>query len=476
MRRGERRAYGRGMNRDAGVRLEVSAMRRALSIALIAVGLGGLLASYWMPFAEAQAPHGVVVEIDEAIQPSTARFLHRVVAEAEEGGARFVVIRLDTPGGLYDSTRDIVETILDSKVPVIVYVSPSGAQAASAGTFIAAAGHIAAMANGTNIGAASPVDEGGGPLPEPLGSKATNDAAAFLRSIAAERERNADALNDTVTKAQAYSADEALDRNVIDLVAKDLAELLSAVDGQSVELKEGSVVIETAGVHLKDMDRTVLERFLAIISNPNVAFLLLVVGGIGLLIEFLVPGLFAPGIIGVICLAMAFVAFGNLPVNWVGLALIALALALIFLELQAPGISFFGASGVVSFALGSILLFGGFTFGPPGPIETPSFRVNYWLIGGITVAMAGFLLFVVRDILLAQKIEERQAKRGITTSATLVGMTGVVSTELSPSGMVFIGGEEWTAVSDTGDSIEKGTEVVVNEVDGLTLKVFRAAE
>ena len=476
MRRGESRAHGRSMNGDAGVRLEVSAMRRALSIALIAVGLGGLLASYWMPFAEAQAPHGVVVEIDEAIQPSTARFLHRVVTEAEEGGARFVVIRLDTPGGLYDSTRDIVETILDSEVPVIVYVSPPGAQAASAGTFIAAAGHIAAMANGTNIGAASPVDEGGGPLPEPLGSKATNDAAAFLRSIAAERERNADALNDTVTKAQAYSADEALDRNVIDLVAKDLAELLSTVDGQSVELKEGSVVIETAGVHLKDVDRTVLERFLAIISNPNVAFLLLVVGGIGLLIEFLVPGLFAPGIIGVICLAMAFVAFGNLPVNWVGVALIALGLGLIFIELQAPGISFFGASGVVSFALGSILLFGGFTFGPPGPIETPSFRVNYWLIGGITVAMAGFLLFVVRDILLAQKIEERQAKRGITTSATLVGTTGVVSVELSPSGMVFIGGEEWTAVSDTGDSIEKGAEVVVNEVDGLTLKVFRAAE
>ena len=476
MRRSEGRAYGSDMNKDTGVRLEVSAMRRVLSIALIAVGLGGLLASYWMPFAEAQAPHGVVVEIDEAIQPSTARFLDRVVTEAAAGGARFVVIRLDTPGGLYDSTRDIVETILDSEVPVIVYVSPPGAQAASAGTFIAAAGHIAAMANGTNIGAASPVDEGGSPLPEPLGSKATNDAAAFLRSIAAERERNADALNDTVTKAQAYSADEALDRNVIDLVAKDLAELLSTVDGQSVELKEGSVVIETAGVHLKDVDRTVLERFLAIISNPNVAFLLLVVGGIGLLIEFLVPGLFAPGIIGVICLAMAFVAFGNLPVNWVGLALIALGLALIFIELQAPGISFFGASGVVSFALGSILLFGEFTFGPPGPIETPSFRVNYWLIGGITVAMAGFLLFVVRDILLAQKIEERQAKRGITTSATLVGTTGVVSVELSPSGMVFIGGEEWTAVSDTGDSIEKGAEVVVNEVDGLTLKVFRATE
>ena len=460
------------MNRDAGVRLEVSVMKRALSIALIAVGFGGAMLSFLASTVEAQAPHGVVVEIDEVIQPSTARFLNRVVNDAEENGARFVVIRLDTPGGLYDSTRDIVETILESTVPVIVYVSPSGAQAASAGTFIATAGHITAMANGTNIGAASPVDQSGGPLPEPLGSKATNDAAAFLRSIAVERGLNADALNDTVTKALAYSASEALNRNVIDLVAKDLEQLLSTVDGQSVNLLGDPYVIETAGIELRTVDKTVLERFLAIISNPNVAFLLLVVGTIGLFIEFLAPGLFAPGIIGGLCLVMAFVAFGNLPVNWVGLALIAFALVLIFAELQSPGVSFFGAGGVVSFVLGSVLLFGGFT---PGPIETPSFRVNYWLIGGITVAMSGFLLFVVRDILMAQKIEERQATKGITT-ATLVGTTGVVSAELAPSGMVFVGGEEWGAVSDTGDAIEEGAEVVVTDVEGLTLKVYKATE
>ena len=461
------------MNRDAGVRLEVSVMRRALSIALIAVGFGGAMLSFWVSTAEAQAPHGVVVEIDEPIQPSTARFLERVVNDAEEDGARFVVIRLDTPGGLYDSTRDIVETILESTVPVIVYVSPSGAQAASAGTFIATAGHITAMANGTNIGAASPVDQSGGPLPEPLGSKATNDAAAFLRSIAVERERNADALNQTVTQAQAYSASEALDKNVIDLVAKDLEQLLSTVDGTRVDLFDGSSpVIETAGIELRTVDKTVLERFLAIVSNPNVAFLFLIVGAIGLFIEFLAPGLFAPGIIGVLCLVVAFVAFGNLPVNWVGLALIGFALLLIFAELQSPGVSFFGAGGVVSFVLGSVLLFGGFT---PGPIETPSFRVDYWLIGGITVALSGFLLYVVRDILMAQKIEERQATKGITTAA-LVGTTGVVSAELAPSGMVVVSGEEWGAVSDTGDSIEEGAEVVITEVEGLTLKVYKATE
>ena len=352
------------MNRDAGVRLEVSVMKRALSIALIAVGFGGAMLSFWVSSVEAQAPHGVVVEIDEVIQPSTARFLNRVVNDAEENGARFVVIRLDTPGGLYDSTRDIVETILESTVPVIVYVSPSGAQAASAGTFIATAGHITAMANGTNIGAASPVDQSGGPLPEPLGSKATNDAAAFLRSIAVERGLNADALNDTVTKALAYSASEALDKNVIDLVAKDLEQLLSTVDGQSVNLLGDPYVIETAGIELRTVDKTVLERFLAIISNPNVAFLLLVIGAIGLFIEFMAPGLFAPGIVGVLCLVTAFVALGNLPVNWVGLALLAFALVLIFAELQSPGVSFFGAGGVVSFVLGSVLLFGGFTPGP----------------------------------------------------------------------------------------------------------------
>ena len=473
MRRGDGRSYDRSMDRDAGVRLEVSVMIRVLSIALIVIGLGGMMMSPWISTAEAQAPHGVVVEIDEPIQPSTARYLKRVVTEAEESGARFVVIRLDTPGGLYDSTRDIVETILESRVPVIVYVSPAGAQAASAGTFIAAAGHIAAMANGTNIGAASPVDERGQALPEPLGSKATNDAAAFLRSIATERDRNAEALDDTVTSAKAYSASEALDQDIVDLVATDLDQLLASVDGQLVDLQDGSVEIKTEGVDLRNADKTILENFLSFVSNPNIAFLLMVVGVIGLFIEFLAPGLFAPGIIGAICLVMAFVAFGNLPVNWVGVALIAFAVLLFFAEFQSPGVSFFGAGGVVSFALGSVLLFGGFS---PGPIETPSFRVNYWLIGGITVTLSVFLLFVLRDILLAQKIEERQAKKVITTSESLIGTTGVVSAELAPIGMVFIGGEEWTAVSDSGDAIEKGSEVVVNEVEGLTLKVYKATE
>ncbi len=448
-------------------------MKRALALALIAVGFGGAAVSQWASIAHAQGPHAVVVEIDEAIQPYTARFLARAVETATEDGARFVVIRLDTPGGLFDATRDIVETILEAEIPVIVYVSPSGAQAASAGTFIAAAGHVAAMSSGTNIGAASPVDSEGGDLPQTLQSKVMNDAAAFLRSIAVERGRNVEALQDAVIRVKAYSASEALENNVIDLVAKDLDELLTTLDGTSVELLSGPYVIETRDIELQEIDRNILERFLAVISNPDVAFLLLVMGAIGVFIEFVSPGLLGPGILGVVCLALAFVAFGNLPVNWTGLALLGLALVLMFAEVQAPGISIFGISGVISFVFGAVLLFGGFS---PEPIDGPNVRVNYWLIGVVTAFLSAFLLFIVRDILTAQKIASKRLAKGITTALSLSGSTGVVSTELAPAGMVHVAGEEWSALSDTGEQIEVGSEVIVSEADGLTLRVFRATQ
>jgi len=448
-------------------------MKRTLALALMAVGFGGALVSQWASVAYAQSPHAVVLSVNETIQPSTARFLARAVDTATEEGARFVVIRLDTPGGLFDATRDIVETILEAEIPVIVYVYPSGAQAASAGTFIAMAGHVAAMANGTNIGAASPVNGDGADLPKTLQSKATNDAAAFLRSIAVERGRNVEALQDTVTLALAYSASEALEKNVIDLVAKNLDELLASLDGTSVELLSGPYVIETRDIELQKIDRNVLERFLAVISNPDVAFLLLVVGAIGVFIEFVSPGLLGPGILGVICLALAFVAFGNLPVNWTGLALLGLALVLMFAEVQAPGVSIFGISGVISFIIGSILLFGSFS---PEPIDSPSFRVNYWLIASVTALLSAFLLFVVRDILMAQKIAAKQLAKGITTARNLSGAMGFASTELAPSGMVHVAGEEWSALSNTGEPIEEGADVVVLAAEGLTLKVLKATE
>lgn len=449
-------------------------MRRVLAFALIAVGFGGAAAGHWASVVNADGHHAVVVEIREAIQPSTAGFLGRVVDEASAGGARFVVIRLDTPGGLYDATRSMVETILDSSIPVIVYVSPSGAHAASAGTFIAAAGHVAAMANGTNIGAASPVDVTGEDLPETIESKATNDAAAFLRSIAEERGRNVQALEDTVTRAQAYSASEALTQNVIDIVAKDLEQLLADLDGRAVDLSGGPYVIESAGVEIREVEQNLLERFLGIISNPNITFLLLIAGAVGIFIEFWSPGLIGPGILGVICLALAFVAFGNLPVNWAGVGLIALAMVLMYVETQTPGFGVFGIGGALSLVLGSIFLFGGFFEGfTPPPFEGVSFRVNYWLVGVVAAAVSGLLLFAARDIRATQRTAAMGSRTGITTPPSILGANGIATTDLAPTGMVQVEGEEWSAVSDTGETIEKDAEVVVLQVEGLTLKVTR---
>lgn len=449
-------------------------MRRVLTFALIAVGFGGAAAGHWSSVVNADGHHAVVIEIREAIQPSTAGFLERVVDEAAAGGARFVVIRLDTPGGLYDATRSMVETILDSPIPVIVYISPSGAHAASAGTFIAAAGHIAAMANGTNIGAASPVDVTGEDLPDTIESKATNDAAAFLRSIAEERGRNVQALEDTVTRAQAYSASEALTQNIIDIVAKDLEQLLADIDGRAVDLSGGPYVIESAGVEIREVEQNLLERFLGIISNPNITFLLLIAGAVGIFIEFWSPGLLGPGILGVICLALAFVAFGNLPVNWAGVGLIALAMVLMYVETQTPGFGVFGIGGAVSLVFGSIFLFGGFFEGfTPPPFEGVDFRVNYWLVGAVTVAVSGLLVFVARDIRATQRIAAMGSRKGITTPPSILGANGIATTDLAPTGMVQVEGEEWSAESDTGETIEKDAEVVVLQVDGLTLKVTR---
>ena len=449
-------------------------MRRVLTFALIAVGFGGAAAGHWSSVVNADGHHAVVIEIREAIQPSTAGFLERVVDEAAAGGARFVVIRLDTPGGLYDATRSMVETILDSPIPVIVYISPSGAHAASAGTFIAAAGHIAAMANGTNIGAASPVDVTGEDLPDTIESKATNDAAAFLRSIAEERGRNVQALEDTVTRAQAYSASEALTQNIIDIVAKDLEQLLADIDGRAVDLSGGPYVIESAGVEIREVEQNLLERFLGIISNPNITFLLLIAGAVGIFIEFWSPGLLGPGILGVICLALAFVAFGNLPVNWAGVGLIALAMVLMYVETQTPGFGVFGIGGAVSLVFGSIFLFGGFFEGfTPPPFEGVDFRVNYWLVGAVTVAVSGLLVFVARDIRATQRIAAMGSRKGITTPPSILGANGIATTDLAPTGMVQVEGEEWSAESDTGETIEKDAEVVVIQVEGLTLKVTR---
>ena len=429
---------------------------------MVLLGIAGAIAGILAPAVSAQGRHVAVVELDGAIDPISAGYLGRAIDLAAEDGAHLIVVLLDTPGGLLSSTRDMVEDIIASEVPVVVYVSPSGAQAASAGTFVTAAAHVAAMSPTTSIGAASPVGPSGEDLPETLESKATQDAAAFIRSIAERRGRNSKALEDTVLSAASYSASEALDSNVVDLVAGSLDELLSQLDGRTVELSRGSVVLETEGLEVREIGRNPVERFLGIIADPNIAFLLISLGGLGLMVELWNPGLFVPGIAGVVALGLGFVALGNLPVNWVGAGLLALGLALFVAELQAPGIGVFGIGGGVCFVVGAFLLFG--NTNPPG-IHAPSVEVSIWAIAGASILLAVSLVVLVK-----LTVESRHARHP-TQMQALVGQAGYASTALEPRGTVQVASELWSAVSESGQSIEEGVEVIVVDMDGLTLKV-----
>ena len=441
-----------------------AAVRRLAALALVALGFGGFLLGQAAP-ADASGHRATLITIDGTIDELAAGHLARGLDDARENGARLAIVRLDTPGGLYSSTREIVEHLLTSPVPVAVYVSPPGAQAASAGTFVTAAAHVAAMAPGTNIGAASPVGGGGEELPETLKSKASQDAAAFMRSIADERGRNRDVLEKTVLNALSLSPSEALEDNVIDLVAADLPELLDKMNGMEVTVAGTEVTLDTTGIAVSELQTTPLERFLGFLANPNVAFVLLTIGGIGILIELISPGIIVPGVVGVVALALAFTAIANLPVNWVGLGLILLAMALFYAEASAPGLGVFGIGAAISFIVGAFLLFGG--FGAP-PIPEPSFRVNLWIIGIIGAFMVVSLGLFLR--------ENRRAKaaEGYPSQVSLVGETGVVVTSLDPRGSVRARGESWSAESDSGELIEQGEQVIVSDVEGLTLKVFKA--
>ena len=447
-------------------------IRRSLAVAVVLMCFGGALVSLGVPDALAADPYVAIIDIDDAISPSTSRFLSRAIDSAADSDAVLLLVRLDTPGGLLDATRDMVDSITNAQIPVVVYVAPTGAHAASAGTFITAAAHIAAMAPITNIGAATPISIGE-ELPETLARKAAQDAAALLRSIAVARGRNADALEATVLEARAYDASEALELGIVDLLAEDIGDLLRQLDGRSVVMGDGSEIsLQTVGPVVRRIRQTPLERVLAFLADPNIAFTLVSLGFIAIFVEWVLPGLWGPGIIGVIALALGFVALGNLPVNWVGVALMAFAMGLFFLEIRAPGISIFGVSGVIAFVIGGFLLFGGFTPALPSAPGTPGYGVNTFLLAGVVAAMAALLGFVIRDLEVARQI----AGRGDVTHEPIEGQIGTVTTELSPQGEVYVAGEMWSAVSDDGEAIEEGVSIIVAETEGLTLRVFRESE
>ena len=314
----------------------MKATRAKLPYLLVFLGFGWLFLGHAVSPVLADGSYVGVINMDATIDPVSARHLARGIDKATADGAQLVVIRLDTPGGLLSSTRNMVEAILSAGIPVAVYVYPPGAQAASAGTFITAAANFAVMAPGTNIGAASPVASGGEDLPATLAKKINEDTQAFIRSIAQERNRNAQALEETVTKARSYSASEAVEINVVDFIASDLTDLLAKLNGRTATTAAGTVVLHTQDATVREIKRTLLESFLGVVSNPNLAFILLMIGGMALLVEFMTAG-FGPGVVGVICLGLAFVGMGHLPINWLGVGLLVFSMALFFLEMEEPG-------------------------------------------------------------------------------------------------------------------------------------------
>ena len=442
------------------------ARRIVISLLVFCLAVGSAAVGVAHVQSDAEAAGVMVGRIAAPIDAVSARILNGWIESAESSDVVLFVLELDTPGGSFDATREMAGALLESSVPVVVYVGPSGARAASAGTFIVAAGHIAAMAPGTNIGAASPVSSSGDDLPETIKAKATQDAAAFLREIATHRGRNSEALERTVFEAASYSADEAVDLGIIDLSAVDVGDLVRQIDGRTVTLAGVERTIATADVGIERVDPTPVQLFLRWIANPQLVFIMLAAGAILILIEWFSPGGWVAGITGAGLLILAFVGMGSLPVNWVGLMLIGAGLALIFFELHAPGWGGFGAAGAICFVAGGFLMFGDTSI--PG-LPAPNVRVGFGVLG----VTAGVLALSISSLwYFARKSRDIRVE---SRSSQLIGMVGVVQTSLDPTGTVQVASELWTADSDSGETIEAGESVIVSEVDGVKLKVFKEA-
>jgi membrane-bound serine protease (ClpP class) len=377
----------------------------------------------------------------------------RVIDEAEERHAQLVVFQLDTPGGLMDSMRDIVKRIFASEVPVAVYVAPPGSRAASAGVFITMAAHVAAMAPGTNIGAAHPVNAGG-PMDSTMAGKVTNDAVAFARSIAERRGRNAEWAERAVRESVSLGAGAAVAERVVDLEAPTLDSLLALIDGREIETLAGTTRLATRGVEPEEIAPNLRDRILGVVSNPNIAYILLLIGIYGMIFELSNPGAVVPGILGFICLVLALYSFQSLPLNYAGVLLILFGIVMLILEVKITSHGALTIGGIAALLFGSLML-----------VRSPSplFRISLAVIIPGVATTAAFFLFIVGAGLSAQR------RRRVTGREGLVGERAVARTPLAPRGTVFVQGELWNAVSST--PVNAGAEVIVDAVEGLLLRV-----
>jgi membrane-bound serine protease (ClpP class) len=408
---------------------------------------------------EPAPPRAVVAEYEGIIHPIAVEFFDETITRADTSGAAVVVLVLRTPGGLLESTRTIVTRMIAARTPVAVFVGPSGARAASAGFIIALAADVAVMAPGTHIGAAHPVTGGGeSPMTETMSKKVASDVAAYARTLADARGRNAGLAAEAVTESRAFTEREALRASppLVDFVAADLGDLLRQLDARTIKRFDGrSVTLETSGIVTERMEMTRRQRFLSAIAHPQIAYLLLTLGLLGLTVEMWHPGAIAPGVAGGLCLLVAFFAFQVLPVNTIGLLLIVFGLALLVLELKVPSFGALGVGGTISLLVGSVML----TTGVPGV------QVGYRVIVPAVLSLAGIVLFLGRLALVAQR------RKPVTGAEGLVGEQGSILTavDAGQTGQVRVHGEIWRATSAA--PLAAGRRVRVTAIDGLTLRV-----
>ncbi|MGH7386526.1 MAG: NfeD family protein [Candidatus Rokuibacteriota bacterium] len=431
--------------------------RPLLGIVALLLASAALLAPAGSALAAAPVS---LIELDSAITPVTVRLLITALERAQAEGAQALIVQINTPGGLERSMRSMVQTILGSPIPIIVYVAPTGARAASAGVFITMAAHVAAMAPATNIGAAHPVAVGGG-MDKETSKKVENDAAAFARSIATERGRNAEWAEKAVRSSVSATEREAVKLKVVDLVADSVADLLAKVNGRTVKTTKGRVTLATTDAPVKVIEVRFRDRFLAVITDPNVAYLLMMAGMLGIFFELSNPGAILPGVIGGICLILAFFAFQSLPVNWAGLLLILFGVVLLIAEIKVVSHGVLAIGGVISMLLGSLMLY-------DAP-ETTGIRLSWYVVIPTVGTTAGLVFFAVTMGIRALY------RPSVTGEAAMVGRLGVTRSALEPDGRVLIDGELWRAVSP-GGRIEAGESVRVTAIDGLTLKVTKSAQ
>ncbi|MBI2864390.1 MAG: nodulation protein NfeD [Chloroflexi bacterium] len=401
-------------------------------------------------------PRIYVLTIQGVINPVAARYVDRGLSTAAANDASLVVIRLDTPGGMDSSMREIVQKIVNSRVPVAVYVSPAGGRAASAGTFIVMAGHIAVMAPNTAIGAAHPVNSKGEDIQGSMGDKVLNDAVAYIKSLASQRDRNAEWAEAAVRGSVSSTEREAQRLNVIDFVAPDLDTLIANVDGKMIQLMTGPTVLHTKGLEVVYVDQNLVERFMYLISDPTIAYLLMAVALLGLLLELASPGTIVPGVAGGLAFVLALFSLGMLPINLTGVLLIVLAFVLFIAEIKVVSHGVLTLGGVIALAVGSFML-----------IDTSSasgISISRPVIVAVVVTITAFFGIAVRA---AAQLRHRKASTGMEA---IGGKIGVARTAVNPTGMVFLDGELWTA-STSGEPVSPGDKVKVVAVNGLTLEV-----